>query len=80
MNREVSVEGATLTASQMFKWFRGDFAAFSGGLAGFFAHYLDDGPARNAVLKHGVTDIAWQPYDWMLQHPSSKDTGGGRRE
>ncbi len=80
VNQEVSLEGATLTASQIFKWFRGDFADFPGGLAGFFAHYLDDGPVRNTVLKHGITDVAWRPYDWTLHHPSSKDTGGGRWE
>ncbi len=67
---EVTLEGARLTASRIFDWFRTDFAEQPGGLTGFLLCYLDDGPARRAVLEGGLAAVAWRPYDWRIQPPA----------
>lgn len=77
VNREVTLEGETLTASPIFKWFHADFADFPGGLAGFLARYLEDGPVRRAVIEKGVARVAWRPYDWNLQLPMQPDGSRG---
>lgn len=73
VNREVRLEDGRLTASELFKWFREDFEGFPGGLAGFLARNLEDGPVRQAVVERGVARIAWRPYDWSLQLPAPPD-------
>ncbi|MBI4607473.1 MAG: DUF547 domain-containing protein [Candidatus Rokubacteria bacterium] len=69
VNREVTLDGQILTASPIFKWFRADFDDFPGGLAGFLAQYLDEGPVRRALFGQGVARLAWRPYDWRLPLP-----------
>lgn len=77
VNREVTLEGQTVTASPIFQWFRADFEEGPGGLAGFLVRYLVDGPARQAVLTHGVRDSAWRPYDWSVAPPGQALGGQG---
>ncbi len=64
--REVGLAADGLTASPIFKWFAEDFAAEPGGLAGFLAAHLDEGPVRQAVLDGGAERITWRDYDWRL--------------
>ncbi|MBI2527097.1 MAG: hypothetical protein HYV93_14080 [Candidatus Rokubacteria bacterium] len=58
-----------MTASPIFHWFRADFEEAPGGLAGFLARYLEDGPARRAIIERGLGDIAWGAYDWSVPPP-----------
>lgn len=67
VNQEVTLEGETLTASELFRWFRADFDDYPGRLAGFLAQHLEDGPVRRAVVETGVTTVTWRRYDWRLQ-------------
>ena len=76
VNQEIRLEGGRLTGSELLKWFREDFEDFPGGLAGFLARYLEDGPVRRAVVERGVTGMAWRPYDWSLQLPAPPADGG----
>lgn len=78
LEREVTLDGESLTASELFKWFREDFDDFSGGLVGFLAWHLEEGPVRRAVLEHGVEGMTWRPYDWRLQLPVPASDGRGR--
>jgi len=55
--------GEKLHVSKIFKWYRDDFIAHSGSIAGFLAPYLDGSAA--AQLKRGI-GIAYLPYDWSL--------------
>lgn len=77
VNREVILEGQTVTASPIFHWFRADFEETPGGLAGFLARYLADGPARRAILERGLGDIAWGAYDWSVLPPGQALGGQG---
>lgn len=77
LEREVTLDGESLTASELFKWFREDFDDFSGGLVGFLAWYLEEGAVQRAVLEHGVEGMTWRPYDWRLQLPVPAPDGGG---
>lgn len=77
VEREVTLDGESLIASELFKWFREDFDDFSGGLAGFLAGYLEEGAVRRAVLEHGVEGMTWRPYDWRLQLPVPTAPDGG---
>lgn len=76
VNQEVTLDGQTLMASPILKWFAADFADFAGGLAGFLATYLDDGPPRWALLEQGVARMAWRSYDWRLPLPVPADGRG----
>lgn len=67
LNREVRLGGNTLQISPLFNWFRVDFEESPGGLAGFLARYLEDGPVRRAVLEGGLSRAVWRHYDWGLQ-------------
>jgi len=69
VNREVVLEGQTVTASPIFHWFRADFEEAPGGLAGFLVRYLEDGPTRRAIVGRGLGNIAWRPYDWSVAPP-----------
>jgi hypothetical protein len=66
VTREVYLAGDALVASLIFKWFADDFAEQPGGLAGFLAAHLEDGPVRRAVLAGGTERITWREYDWRL--------------
>lgn len=79
VNQEVALDGQTLAVSELFKWFRWDFDDFPGGLAGFLARYLEDGPVRRVVLKRGVARIGWRSYDWRLQPPIPEVADGGHQ-
>lgn len=54
-----------------------DFDGLPGGLAGFLARYLEDGPARQAVFEGGVARLARRPFDWGLALSTPPD---GRRD
>jgi hypothetical protein len=69
VNREVTLEAQTVTASPIFLWFRADFEEGPGGLISFLVRYLEDAPARQAILACGLGDIAWRPYDWSVAPP-----------
>ena len=77
INREVVLEGRTVTGSPIFHWFRADFEEAPGGLAGFLVRYLEDGPARQAILAGGLGEIAWRPYDWSVVSPGQALGGQG---
>ncbi len=77
VNREVVLQGRTVTASPIFHWFRADFEEAPGGLAGFLVRYLEDGPARRAILARGLGDIAWGAYDWSVVSPGQALGGQG---
>lgn len=70
LEREVTVENDVLTASEIFRWFRGDFEEFPGGLKAFLLRYLPDGLARRALVGRGLALIEYRPYDWSLRHPA----------
>lgn len=78
VTREVTLEDGVLTASPIFEWFRVDFDDWPGGLPGFLARYLDDGPVRRAVLERGLAGVVWRPYDWRLpaQRPPAEVVDG----
>ena len=69
VTREVVLEGQTVTVSPIFQWFRADFEEAPGGLAGFLVRYLENGPARRAIVERGLGDIAWGAYDWSVAPP-----------
>ncbi len=77
VNREVALEGQTVTASPIFQWFRADFEEAPGGLAGFLVRYLEDGPTRQAILAGGLGEITWRPYDWSVVSPGQALAGQG---
>ncbi|OGK87527.1 MAG: hypothetical protein A2X51_09075 [Candidatus Rokubacteria bacterium GWC2_70_24] len=77
VNREVVLEGQTVTASPIFHWFPADFEEAPGGLAGFLVHYLEDGPARRAILAGGLGELTWRPYDWRVVSPGQALAGQG---
>ena len=66
VNHEVALEGDALVLSEIFHWFRVDFDEVPGGLHGFLARHLDDGPARRALLEGEPRRIVYRPYDWRL--------------
>lgn len=76
--REVRLAGDALVASLIFKWFADDFADQPGGLAGFLAAHLEDGPVRRAVLAGGTERIAWREYDWRLPESAGTEKERGR--
>jgi hypothetical protein len=68
VNQEVSLAGASLTCSRIFRWYRKDFEG-AGGLAAFLLRHLDDGPARAALIAGAAPCTSFRPYRWTLQHP-----------
>jgi len=69
VNREVTLEGNRLVCPRLFKWYRHDFDA-AGGVGAFLLHYLDDGPARQALVSDARPCVVFHAYDWSLQHPA----------
>jgi hypothetical protein len=67
VNQAIVLAGGRLACSRIFKWYSADFEA-AGGLAPFLLRYLDDGPARRALVAGAAPCTAWQPYRWTLQH------------
>lgn len=68
VNQAVTLAGARLCCSRIFRWYRDDFEA-AGGLRAFLLRHLDEGPVR-AALTAGATPCAqFHPYRWTLQHP-----------
>ncbi len=43
-----------------------DFDDVPGGLRGFLARFLDDGPLRQALLEGDPRRMVYRPYDWRL--------------
>ena len=80
LEREVTLDGESLMASELFKWFREDFDDFPEGLVAFLARYLQDGAVRRAVLEQGVEGMTWRTYDWRLQLPVPTAPDGGGHE
>ena len=66
VNHEVTLEGDALVLSEIFHWFQADFDPVPGGLRGFVARYLDDGPVRRALLENDARRMVYRPYDWRL--------------
>lgn len=66
LTHAVSLKGEVLSIPEVFRWFAVDFAEFPGGVPGFLAHYLPDGPARRALVKHGGTIVEFVEWDWRL--------------
>jgi len=69
VNQEVTLEGNRLVCPRLFKWYRHDFDA-AGGVGAFLLHYLDDGPARQALVSDARPCVVFHAYDWSLQHPA----------
>ena len=65
------LEGGTARISKIFKWFRDEFEAAGGSLAGYLALWVDD-PELQDALEHGRIKIKHQPYDWSLNGTFSK--------
>ena len=76
VNREVTLQDGRLTAPEIFWWFATDFVRCPGGLAGLLARYLDEGPARRALLARGLEGLAWRSWDWRLAGPPAGGAGG----
>jgi hypothetical protein len=66
VNHEVALEGDVLVLSEIFLWFHVDFDDVPGGLRGFLARFLDDGPLRQALLEGDPRRMVYRPYDWRL--------------
>ena len=54
----------TIRLSPIFKWFRADFVARSGGVRAFIAPFL--GPRSAALLRRQDVPITYFDYDWTL--------------
>lgn len=78
VGREVTLDNERLVASPIFHWFAGDFAQWPGGLGGFLADHLEDGPVRRAVLAGDLARVAWREYDWRLPERSGSHSAGLR--
>ena len=76
VTREVTLEDGRLTAPEIFWWFVADFVRCPGGLVGLLARYLDDGPARRALLARGLGGLEWRRWDWRLEEPAADGAGG----
>ena len=57
--------------SKIFDWFEDDFAAASGSILEFVAHYVHDVDLARE-LAPGVYQIAYLDYDWSLNGPAPK--------
>jgi len=69
VNAEVALEDGRLVCSRLFKWYRRDFDG-AGGLTAFLLRYLDDGPARRALLDGRGSRVAFRGWDWSLHRPA----------
>jgi hypothetical protein len=66
VGREVTLEHGGLVLSEIFKWYRADFAAAPGGLAPFLLRHAEDAQVRQALERGGLERATWRPYDWRL--------------
>lgn len=66
LEREVTLENGVLMASEIFRWFRGDFEEYPGGLKELLLRYLPEGAVRRALIVRGFALIEYRPYDWRL--------------
>ena len=66
VSHDVTLDKKRLVASPIFRWFARDFAQWPGGLVGFLADHLEDGPVRRAVLAGELDRVTWREYDWRL--------------
>jgi hypothetical protein len=66
MSREVTLEGDALVLSEIFRWFQTDFDDAPGGLHGFLARHVDNGPVHRALLEGNPRRMVYRPYDWRL--------------
>ena len=71
----VTLEGGTLVATPILRWFAEDFAQWPGGLTGFLAAHLEDGPVKRAVRDGGGSSMTWRDYDWRLPAPAASAEG-----
>ena len=78
VSREVGLDGDRLMASPIFHWFAADFAQWPGGLVGFLADHVGDGPVRRAVLAGGLDRVIWREYDWHLPDRTGPNSAGSR--
>jgi hypothetical protein len=76
VNREVTLQDGRVTAPEIFWWFAADFVRCPGGLEGLLARYLDEGPARRALLARGLEGLAWRSWDWRLAGSPAGGAGG----
>ena len=67
--RHLHAQGKTIHASQIFSWYKTDFANH-GGVVGFIKEFAPDGRKKSLfggeLMKPVVTDIEW---DWGLNRP-----------
>lgn len=78
VSHEVTLEKERLVASPIFRWFAPDFAQWPGGLMGFLADHLADGPVRRAVLAGWLDRVTWREYDWRLPDRTRAHSSGLR--
>lgn len=75
LREAVTLEGVRLAATPILRWFADDFTQWPGGLPGFLAAHLDDGPVKRAVLEGAVPRMTWRDYDWRLPAPTASAEG-----
>jgi hypothetical protein len=67
VNDEVTVdERGRIVCSKIFKWYAADFEPE--GVRAFLLRYVDQGPARNALVAGAVPCRRFTPYSWALHH------------
>jgi hypothetical protein len=62
--KATSVDGKTVTTSQLFNWFADDFKAAAGSVEAYLAKYVD-GEAKK-VLESGEAEVKFSEYDWGI--------------
>ena len=70
--RNVYVNGASVTMSEIFKWYEGDFKWKAPSLLAFAKIYA--APALRAVLEKLPTTVRLKyfDYDWAINDPGSR--------
>ena len=57
--------GGPVKLSQIFNWYKDDFAA-AGGVAAYLAKYLDEGSAKAVAQAEAAGQLQYVEYDWRL--------------
>jgi len=62
---KVSLKAGTVSISQLFQWFGGDFAKSPAGVLKFCSQYVKD-PAAKTLMASGKAKIKYLGWDWSL--------------
>lgn len=66
--RHLTVEGDTLHATELFKWYEQDFKEAAGSRRAFIENWVDSALAERVA---GTSEIRFIDYDWALNKPSN---------